>query len=139
MSHLKLLPATALAVLAALPAPAMAKSDHPVSRELRDPYKAEALGDMLGAILGVMLDMKAAPLVRVMEAAGEPEAAKQIPRGATIGDLAGPDARRLPGEVRRRAPAMLGAVGEFAGVLEDAAPQLERIAKDYDRKVDNAH
>ncbi len=137
MSYRKLCPAAALAVLAVLPAPAMAKSDHAVSHELRDPLKAEALGDMLGAMLGVLLNMKAEPLARVMDAAGEPDAAKRIPHGATIGDLAGPDARRLPQEVRRRAPAMLGALGEFAGVLEDAAPELERIARDYDRKVEN--
>lgn len=132
------LPVAVLAALAVLPAPALAKPAGSLSSELRDPYKAEALGDMLGAMLGMMLDMKAAPLARVMEAAGEPDAARRIPRGATIGDLAGPDARRLPQEVRRRAPAMLGALGEFAEVLEEAAPEFERIAKHYDRKVENA-
>lgn len=138
MSYRNRLPVVMLAALAALPAPAAAKSENPVSRELRDPYKAEAMGDMLGAMLDVMLDMKAAPLARVMDAAGDPEAARRIPRGATIGDLAGPDGHRLPQEVRRRAPAMLGALGEFAGMLEDVAPKLERIAKDYDRNVENA-
>lgn len=138
MSYRSRLPIAVLAALAAVPAPALAKPAGSISSELRDPYKAEALGDMLGAMLGVMLDMKAAPLARVMEAAGEPDAARKIPRGATIGDLAGPEARRLPQEVRRRAPAMLGALGEFTGMLEEMAPKLERIAKDYDRKVDNA-
>jgi hypothetical protein len=137
MSYRKSLPVAVLAALAVLPTPAAAKADRSPSSDLRDPYKAEAMGDMLGAMLGVMLDMKAAPLVRMMEAAGEPEAARRIPRGATIGDLAGPDARRLPQEVRRRAPAMIGALGEFAGMLEEAAPEFERIAKDFDRKVDN--
>ena len=33
---------------------------------------------------------------------------------------------------------MLGALGEFAEVLEEAAPKFERIAKHYDRKVENA-
>jgi hypothetical protein len=88
------------------------------------------MGDMLGAMLGVMLNMKADPLVRVMEAAGEPDAARKIPRGATFGDLAGPGARRLP-------QAMIGAMGEFAGMLEEMAPQFEKIAKDFDRKVEN--
>lgn len=138
MSCCKLLPVAALAALATMPVPALAKADGSLSRELRDPYKAEAMGDMLGAMLGVMLDMKAEPLARVMEAAGEPEAARKIPRGATIGDLAGPNARRMPQEVRRRAPAMIGALGEFAGMLEEMAPQFEQIAKDFDRKVENA-
>ena len=57
----------------------MAKPAGSLSSELRDPYKAEALGDMLGAL------------------------------------------------------------GEFAEVLEEAAPKFERIAKHYDRKVENAH
>jgi hypothetical protein len=135
MSTRKLLSVAALAALAILPAPAMA--DRSPSSDLRDPHKAEAMGDMLGAMLGVMLNMKADPLVRVMEAAGEPDAARKIPRGATFGDLAGPGARRLPQEVRRRAPAMIGAMGEFAGMLEEMAPQFEKIAKDFDRKVEN--
>lgn len=33
---------------------------------------------------------------------------------------------------------MLGAPGVFAEVLEEAAPEFERIVKRYDRKVENA-
>ena len=135
MSAIKFLPFAALSALVLVPAPAAAKTDHPLSRELSDPRKQQAIGDMLGALIGVMLDMPADPLARMAEAAGDRDAARRIPRGAKIGDLAGPEARRMPREVRRRAPAMVGAMGELTAVLEDMAPEFERIGRDFERRI----
>ena len=129
---------TAFTVLANADGPGSTARRHTALRDLLS-RATDAERDLLrGAMLGGMPDLQAEPLVRVMEAVGAPEAARKIPRGATIGDLAGPNARRMPQEVRRRAPAMIGALGEFAGMLEEMAPQFEQIAKDFDRKVENA-
>ncbi|HCF24379.1 MULTISPECIES: hypothetical protein [unclassified Novosphingobium] len=138
MSVLKVLPLAALSALMLVPVPAQAKADHPLSQELADPRKQQAIGDMLGALIGVMLDMPADPLARMAEAAGDRGAARKFPRGATLGDLAGPEARRLPREVRRRAPAMVGAMGELTAVLEDMAPEFERIGRDFERRMQEA-
>lgn len=138
MSIRKVLPLAALSALLLVPAPAMAKADGEFSRELRDPRKQQAVGDLLGALVGVVLDMPAEPLARAAGAMGDKQTARRIPRGATLGDLAGPDARSLPREVRRRAPALLGAMGELAAVLEEMAPELEKIGEDFGRKMDRA-
>ncbi len=138
MSIRKVLLLAALSALVLAPVPAMAKADGELSRELRDPRKQQAMGDLLGALVGVMLDMPAEPLARAAEAMGDKQTARRIPRGSTLGDLAGPDARSLPREVRRRAPILFGAMGELAGVLEEMAPELEKIGKDFERKMDRA-
>ncbi|MFM5952869.1 MAG: hypothetical protein ACKOPE_00990 [Novosphingobium sp.] len=137
MSVSKVLPVAALAALALIPSPAAAHAmrDGEMARELSDPRTQQAMGDMLGAMIGVMLDMRVDPLARAMEAMGEHDAARRIPRGARVSDMMGPEARRIPGEVRRRAPAMIGAMGQMAGVLEEMAPEFERIADDFDRKM----
>lgn len=134
MPVIKVLPLAALVAFSLVPAPAAAKTDRALSRELSNPDTQHAIGDMLG----VMLQMPAEPLARAAEAAGDHETARSIPNGATIGDLAGPEARQLPREVRRRAPAMIGAMGGLAGAMEDMAPELERIGKDFERTMDNA-
>ena len=77
MSAIKFLPFAALSALVLVPAPAAAKTDHPISRELSDPRKQQAIGDMLGALIGVMLDMPADPLARMAEAAGDRDAARR--------------------------------------------------------------
>lgn len=138
MSIRKMLPLAALSALMLVPAPAMAKADGELSRELRDPRKQQAMGDLLDALVGVMLDMPAEPLARAAEAMGDKPTARRIPHGTTIGDLAGPDARSLPREVRRRAPALVGAMGEMVGVLEEMAPELKKIGEDFARKMDRA-
>jgi hypothetical protein len=130
----------ALAVLALAPVPALARdtADDDFASDLNDPRKQEAMGNAMAAMLGVMLNLKAEPLTQAMERMGEHKAARRIPRGATLGDLAGPQAKRLPGEVRRQVPAMMGAMGELAGMMQDLAPQLAAIGEDFDRQMDEA-
>lgn len=138
MTARKVLPLAVLAALVAVPAPAFARPEGSPLRQLSDPLTQQAMGEMLGALVGVMLDMPAEPLARMAEATGDRDAARRIPRGATIGDLAGPEARRLPREVRRRAPAMIGAMAGLAEVVEEMAPEFEKIGKDFERRMEQA-
>jgi hypothetical protein len=134
----KLASLSALAVLALAPVPTLARdsADDDFAAGLNDPRKQEAMGNAMGTLMSAMLNMKTEPLARAMERMGEPKAARKIPRGATLGDLAGPEAKQIPAEMRRRVPAMMGAMGELAGMMKDIAPQLEAIGKDFDRQMD---
>ena len=131
---------SALAALALAPVPALARdtADQDFASDLSDPRKQEAMGNAMGAMMGVLLNMKADPLARAMERMGEHKAARKIPRGATLGDLAGPDAKRMPAEMRRRVPAMMGAMGDLAGMMQDIAPALAAIGEDFERQMDEA-
>lgn len=136
----KLASLAVLAALALAPVPAMAHedADEDFAAGLNDPRKQEAMGNTMAAMMAVLLNMKAEPLARAMERMGDHRAARKIPRGATLGDLAGPEAKRMPAEVRRRVPAMMGAMGELAGMMQDLAPELEAIGEDFDRQMDEA-
>ncbi len=136
----RLVSLTVLAALALAPVPALARTaaDEDFAAGLDDPRKQEAMGNAMGAMMAVLLNMKAEPLARAMERMGDHKAARKIPRGATLGDLAGPEAKRMPDEVRRRVPAMMGAMGELAGMMKDIAPELEAIGEDFGRQMDEA-
>lgn len=131
-----------LTVLALLPAPAMAR-ERPseaaeMARELEDPRNQRAAANAMGALFEVMLGMKAAPLAKAMDAMGERDAARRIPRGATIGDLAGPEARAMPREIKRRVPGMMTAMASMTGMLDEMMPQLEAIGKQMERDFGRA-
>ncbi len=136
----KLVSLAALAALALAPVPAVARdtADDDLAGDLSDPGKQEALGNTMAAMMAALLSIRAEPLARAMERAGDHRAARKIPRGATLGDLAGPEARRMPEQVRRQVPAMMGAVSELAGMMQDLAPELEAIGKDFNRQMDEA-
>ncbi len=131
-----------LTVLALLPAPAAAR-ERPsqtaeMARELEDPRNQEAAANAMGALFGVMLNMKAAPLAKAMDAMGERDAARHIPKGATIGDLAGPEARAMPREIKRRVPGMMTAMASMTGMLDEMMPQLEAIGEQMERDFGRA-
>jgi hypothetical protein len=136
----KLASLSVLAALALAPVPAQARdhADEDFASDLSDPRKQEAMGNAMAAMMAALLGMKTDPLVRAMERMGDHKAARRIPRGATLGDLAGPEVKRMPAEMRRRVPAMMGAMGEFAGMMQDVAPALEAIGDDFDRQMDEA-
>lgn len=120
-------------------APAAARTSAPdssaMTRQLEDPRTQNAAANALGSLMSIMLAMKAEPLIKAMDAMGEHDAARRIPRGATLGDLAGPDARRIPGEVKRRVPGMMTAMGSMAGMFDQLLPQLEQIGAQFDRDM----
>ena len=132
----------ALAALVAVPAPAAAREhlagSDALTRELSDPHRQQAMGDALGSLLGILLGMKAEPLAKIMDQMGDHDGARRIPRGATLVDLAGPDARHMPREVRRRVPGMMNAMGGLVGVLDDLVPQLDAVGKQFERDMAKA-
>lgn len=142
-SAVKLVSLTALAAALLAPMPAAAK-DHGRNAErdralsemqgrLGDPATQRAMGDAMAGMMAAMLEMKAAPFLKAMDqmgtSMGEAPAHRAIPDDATLGDLAGPEARRMPQEVARKAPAMMGAAGAMAGAMGEMLPQLEEMGK----------
>lgn len=131
-----------LTVLALLSTPAMAR-ERPaeaadMARQLEDPRNQRAAANAMGALFDMMLGMKAAPLAKAMDAMGERDAARRIPKGATIGDRAGPEARAMPREIKRRVPGMMNAMAAMTGMLDEMLPQLEAIGEQMERDFGRA-
>lgn len=141
-SAVKLVSLSALAAALLAPLPAAAGDKDRAQRDralgelqtrLGDPETQRAMGDAMASLMAAMLDMKAAPFLKAMDrmgkAMGERPMARDIPEDATLGDLAGPEAREMPREVARKAPAMMGAAGAMAGAMGEMLPQLEEAGK----------
>jgi hypothetical protein len=124
-----------LALAALVSAPAMARENDARDREmgrvveeLSNPRNQRAAGAAMGALAEMLLSMKTAPLAKAMDAMGNRDAARAIPRHGTLADMAGPEARALPREAERRVPQMMGAMAGMAGVMQAMLPQLEEMA-----------
>lgn len=136
-----------LTMLALLPGPAAARDRANANttasatdagemiRQLEDPRRQAAVADAMGAMMGMMLSMKAAPLARAMDAMGGHDEARRIPQNATLGDLAGSDARRLPDEVKRRVPGMMIAMGSLAGMMDEMMPEFKKIGATFEQAM----
>lgn len=132
--HLALL---TCALVAAAPAAAKPRHADRLAEQLDDPALQHSLSDAIAAMSEALLDMPVAPIARVMDAMGDP-GARDIDPDATIGDLAGPDARRMPREVARKVPQMMGAMAEMSDAMAAMAPQLEAIGRRMGDRMDDA-
>jgi hypothetical protein len=123
----------ALGAAAALPVPALAREAHggQVAEALANPGTQQAMAGAMAAMTEALLDLKVGPFAKAMEgmddSAGHRKAARRIDPDATLGDLAGPEARRMPREVSRKLPKMMGAMAGMAGAMEAMLPQLEAM------------
>lgn len=131
------------AALAPMPAAARDHRLAEVEDRLSDPRAQHAMGDALAAMMTAMMSIKAAPFVNAMDSVARSTGAderdqrpisRDFPADATLGDLAGPDARDMPRQMARKVPQMMGAMGAMTGAMGEMLPQLEamgrRIARD---------
>lgn len=132
---LVLLPLAAL-VLAPVPALARERGDGAkLQQKLEDPRTQVAVADALGGLFSVLLGMKAEPLAKAMDATGDHDGARRIPKGATIGDLVGPEGRTVPRQIKKQVPGMMTAMGSMVGALDEMVPQLEAVGKQLERDL----
>lgn len=123
----------ALAALAASTAssPALArdKGFDDATRVLGDPAMQQRMGEMLAALTGAMLELDVAPLAKAIDQAEGKPGQRSYRKGMKLGDLAGPDARHAPDQVRRAVPQAMGTMAGMAGAMEAMLPQLEAMAE----------
>jgi hypothetical protein len=131
-SRLALVAALPLAALV-LAQPAVAKPAETglgeVSRTLGNRDTQQAMAGVLGSLANAMLQMDVSAFGQAAEAVGDKRTARKLRKGTTLADVAGPDVRAVPGEIRRKAPAMIGAMGAMAGAMEAMLPELAKVAE----------
>jgi hypothetical protein len=124
----------ALATLPALPAGARPAPAGEMAEKLGDPEIQRKLADAASAMGEALLDIPLEPFARAMRTV-DPEAAADLPAGATLRDMAGPGADAVPAEMGRRLPRMMGAMAGMAGTMEAMLPELKRMAERMGREV----
>jgi hypothetical protein len=130
-----------LAVVAIMaPAPAMAREQSiaQAAERLSDPRMQGAIAGMLAAMTEAMMGMKMAPFAKAMDSMGvsmgrddgdADHASRSIDPDATLGDMMGPEARRMPQELSARVPQMMDGMAGMAGAMEQMMPQLKEMAE----------
>lgn len=128
-------PVLALAFAAA---PAAAKSGTArMADDMRNPANQRAMAAVVAAASEAMLDIPLEPLARAAEAMGDRRTARRM-RGATLGDVAGPDARYEAREMSRKLPGMMAAAGGMAASIEEMTPALKAMAKEMGARMSDA-
>ena len=127
-----------LAASVLIPLPAVARDAGPsadlptgpadVAKRLSDPTSQVAATVALTAFSEALLDLRIEPLRRALSAVGS-DAANDLPPDARLRDLAGPGARKLPGEIGRRVPQAMGAAAGMAGAVQDMIPEFKAMAE----------
>jgi hypothetical protein len=130
MSPQRKLSAACLAISALAPLPAVARDETSaeMARRLSDPANHVAAAVALTAISEALLDMRIEPLRRAAAAMGG-DLGEDLPSDARLRDLAGPEARALPGEIGRRVPEAMGAAAGVANAFEAMLPELRAMAE----------
>ena len=138
MSHRFHFAVAALAAPLLVASPALAQ-DEPMGEmaaKMGDPEVQRAMAAALETMSEALLDVPVGPFAEAARAMGktmgdaeEDEDLERLPPDATLRDLAGPEAERMPREMARRVPAMMGAMAGMAGMLEAMRPMLAAMAE----------
>lgn len=81
-----------------------------------------------------LLDMPVEPFVRALRSI-DPDAAPPIRPRATLRDMAGPEATRMPQEMARKLPRVMDGVAGMTQTLDRMLPELERMAESMAQAV----
>lgn len=127
-AKLKLLIAGALLLPAA---PAFAAHGDPadMAEKMSDPQAQMAASVAIAAVAQTILDIDISSAARAVASVGGGDAVRDLPPDAKLGDLAGPDARRMPEKIARNVPKAMGSAATMAGAVEDMLPELRRSMK----------
>lgn len=121
------------ALLGAAFAPTAAFAREPgvaeMAEKLNDPQTQLAVTAALVAMSEALLDIRVEPFAKAAEAAGAKGAMHDLPPGATLRDLAGPEAGQMQTQLARRTPEMMGRAAGMATALEALLPQLRAMAE----------
>lgn len=127
--------AASLLLGASLPAQAQDRDLQDLSRKLDDPVTQAGAATALSAMVGALLSVDIAPFTRAMRTMGG-DRMDDLPRDATLGDLAGPAARDLPRDIARRTPQAMGALSGTVGSMEHMLPQLRAMGRNFKEQMD---
>lgn len=107
-----------------------------LSEKLEDPAEQERLATMMGAMGEALMALPVGPMMQAMERATGEDAPDVAP-DTTLGELAGPDAERLPGEIAEKLPEMMGMMAGMADTFEAMVPMMEAMAETMRAQIEH--
>ncbi|WP_427969778.1 hypothetical protein [Altererythrobacter sp.] len=105
-----------------------------LSDRLSDPEEQERIAGMVDAMGEIFLAMPVGPMMEALsEATGED--GPDVDRNATVRDLAGPGADRLPAEIADKVPHMMGMMAAMARSMDAMRPMLEAMGQSLREEI----
>jgi len=129
------LAAPAVAQDAPVPPAPRAPADEEMVRNLPDPREIEAVGDALGRVADVLMDVKVGPIA---EAVDPGRKTSRRERERTLGDVASRDDPYLRERIRDSIEAMSAGLGGMIEQLAVLTPVLRRTLEDTRERVGEA-
>lgn len=109
---------------------------------LSDPRMQDGVAKMVGNMTDAMLDLPvgkfAVALERTIPGGLRDRNVRRIRERDTLGDLAGRDADRLPGQLADGSRQMMGMMSGFAAAFATMIPEFEKLSREMERSFDDA-
>lgn len=111
-----------------------------LAEKLADPNMQAGVAAMLGRMTQTMMAMPVGKFASAIEKAapGAMKGKKRIREDATVADLAGRDADRLPEDIARGSKQMMGMMSGFAAAFATMIPEFEKMGEELEKGFEDA-
>jgi hypothetical protein len=106
-----------------------------MAEDLADPRMQDGVAAMVERMGETMLDLPVGKFAAAIEKARPGTMKKRIGEDATVADLAGRDAERLPGELAKGSRQMMTMLSGFAAAFATMMPEFEDMARDLEASM----
>jgi hypothetical protein len=103
-----------------------------------DPAVQDGVATIVERATGAMMNMNVGRFAQAIERARPGTVGRRIPGDATVGDLAGRDARYLPEELGEKSREAMGMMSGFARALAAMMPEFERMGREMEESFRSA-
>ena len=107
----------------------------PIAGRLSDPMVQDTVAIMVEGMAGAVMNMPIDGITEAIESARPGTVRRQYRRGATVGDVAGRDARYLPQDLGDQSRAAVGMMGGVARAMANMMPALENLSRDMEDQI----
>lgn len=106
-----------------------------MARDLADPRVQDGVADMVERIGETVLDLPVGKFAAAVERARPGTVSRRVREDATVADLAGRDADRLPRELGEGSRQMMSMFSGFAAAFAGMMPAFEDMARDLEASM----
>jgi hypothetical protein len=106
-----------------------------MAADLADPRMQDGIAGMVERMGETMLDLPVGKFAAAIEKARPGTMKKRIREDATVADLAGRDAERLPAELGKGSRQMMTMLSGFASAFATMMPEFEDMARDLEESM----
>jgi hypothetical protein len=106
-----------------------------ISQDLADPRMQDGVAAMVERMGDTMMRLPVGKFAAAVEKARPGTMKKRIREDATIADLAGRDAERLPEALGKGSKQMMGMLSGFAAAFATMVPEFEELGRDLEESM----